>query len=80
MDHNVDLVEVPASRFGRRMAMTVPADKTIRQELRLPARLVRELVLISNRRYTPISRIVGEALDYMFLDYGAHETGGTKPT
>lgn len=80
MDHNVDLVEVPASRFGRRTAMTVPADKTIRLELRLPARLVRELVLISNRRHTPISHIVGEALDYMFLDYGAHEIGGMKRT
>lgn len=56
------MIEIPASSLGRGVARSVPAGSPVRLEVRLPAELVRDLTLESNREGIPIARIVAHRL------------------
>lgn len=57
-----EMVRIPAPHFGRAEARVVPADSQVRLELRLPAPLVRQLVLLSIDTGVPVTRLVADRL------------------
>lgn len=56
------MIDIPATLFGRGGSRCVPTDSLVRLEVRLPAPLVRALVLKSNHTGVPIARIVAAEL------------------
>lgn len=57
-----ELIEIPAALYGRGARRVVPADSTVRLDVKIPAPLMRELMVESNVTGVPLTKIVGRRL------------------
>ncbi|UWF05526.1 hypothetical protein [Corynebacterium diphtheriae] len=57
-----EMVEIPAALYGRGAVRVVPVDSTVRLDVKIPAALMRKLMIESNRSGVPLTKIVDRLL------------------
>ncbi len=57
-----ELIEIPAALYGRGTKRVVPVDSTVRLDVKIPATLMRGLMVESNETGVPLTKIVERRL------------------